>query len=395
MKYKHIGILSAGHMATDINQGALAAMLPFFIAAYDLSYTAAAAIVFAVNMSSSVVQPLFGIAADRYSRPWLLPGGLMLAGLGLSLTGLVEGYKWILTLGIVSGIGIAAYHPVAARLVNFAAGSRKSSAMSIFGVGGTVGFTIGPIIVSTAMLHWGLGGTLVLIIPVTIMSLVIISHLPSLEALETINNEKNVASTSKAVKENWSAFSRLAIIVSGRSVIFFGLNIFIPIYWINELSQSKLAGAMALSIFAGSGIIGNLIGGILADRIGQKKVTLLGFLCLSVLLPLLIAVDGVLLATILLIPAGFMLFATYSPTIVLGQKYLPNRVGLSSGVTLGLAVAIGGGAAPFIGKLADIYGVWMALASVAYLPILVFLLALTLPDPSVKNAKVIAEQEGS
>ena len=152
---------------------------------------------------------------------------------------------------------------------------------------------------------------------------------------------------------------------------------------------------MALSIFAGSGIIGNLIGGILADRIGQKKVTLLGFLCLSVLLPLLIAVDGVLLATILLIPAGFMLFATYSPTIVLGQKYLPNRVGLSSGVTLGLAVAIGGGAAPFIGKLADIYGVWMALASVAYLPILVFLLALTLPDPSVKNAKVIAEQEGS
>ena len=172
MKYKHIGILFACHMATDINQGALAAMLPFFIAAYDLSYTAAAAIVFAVNMSSSVVQPLFGIAADRYSRPWLLPGGLMLAGLGLSLTGLVEGYKWILTLGIVSGIGIAAYHPVAARLVNFAAGNRKSSAMSIFGVGGTVGFTIGPIIVSTAMLHWGLGGTLVLIIPVTIMSLV-------------------------------------------------------------------------------------------------------------------------------------------------------------------------------------------------------------------------------
>ncbi len=394
MKYKHIGILSAGHMATDINQGALAAMLPFFIAAYDFSYTAAAAIVFAVNMSSSVVQPLFGIAADRYSRPWLLPGGLMLAGLGLSLTGLVEGYKWVMTLGIVSGVGIAAYHPVAARLVNFAAGNSKSSAMSIFGVGGTVGFTVGPIFVSIAMLHWGLAGTLVLIIPVTIMSLVIMSHLPSFEALESINNKNNIPSTSIPVKENWSAFSRLAIIVSGRSVIFFGLNIFIPIYWINELSQSKVSGAIALSIFAGSGVIGNLMGGILADRIGQKKVTLLGFLCLSVLLPLLIVVDNVLLATILLIPAGFMLFATYSPTIVLGQKYLPNRVGLSSGVTLGLAVSIGGGAAPLIGKLADIYGVWVALASVAYLPILVFLLAMTLPDPSVNNATVIDEQKG-
>lgn len=306
----------------------------------------------------------------------------MLAGLGLSLTGLFEGYKWIMALGIVSGIGIAAYHPEAAKLINFAAGNRKSSAMSIFGVGGTIGFTIGPIIVSTAMLQWGLGGALVLIIPAIIMSLVIVSHFSLFAALETINNEKKVVSTTEGVKENWSAFSRIAIIVSGRSVIFFGLNIFIPIYWINELSQSKLGGAMALSIFAGSGIIGNLSGGVLADRIGQKKVILLGFLSLSVLLPLLIYVDGVPLATILLIPSGFMLFATYSPTIVLGQKYLPNRVGLSSGVTLGLAVAIGGGAAPFIGMLGDAYGVWMALASVAYLPILVFLLALTLPDPS-------------
>ena len=122
MKYRHIGILSIGHTATDINQGALPAMLPFFIVAYDLSYTAAAAIVFAVNMPSSVVQPLFGLAADRLSKPWLLPGGLMFAGLGLALTGLFQGYLAIVLLGIVSGVGIAAYHPQAARLVNFAAG---------------------------------------------------------------------------------------------------------------------------------------------------------------------------------------------------------------------------------------------------------------------------------
>lgn len=373
-------------MATDINQGALPAMLPFFIAAYDLSYTAAAAIVFAVNMSSSVIQPLFGIAADRYSKPWLLPGGLMCAGLGLGLTGLFEGYLGILMLGILSGIGIAAYHPEAARLVNFAAGDRKSTAMSIFGVGGTMGFTLGPLIVSTAMLHWGLGGSLVLLIPVSIMSLIIISQFPLFTALEAVNNASK-RSPGLVFTENWNAFARIAVIVSGRSVIFFGLNIFIPLYWIHVLGQSKMAGAAALSIFAGSGIVGNIVGGNLADRIGQKKVTLLGFLSLSVLLPVLIALDSVTLATILLIPVGFMLFATYSPTIVLGQKYLPNRVGLSSGVTLGLAVAIGGGAAPFIGKLADIYGVWMALASVAFLPLLMFLLTLTLPDPATETSE--------
>ena len=383
MKKRSITILSAGHLATDINQGALPAMLPFFIAAYDLSYTSAASIVFAVNMSSSVIQPLFGIAADRYAKPWLLPGGLMCAGLGLGLTGLFQEYHWIMVLGIMSGIGIAAYHPEAARLVNFAAGGRKSTAMSVFGVGGTIGFTLGPLIASSAMQHWGLVGTLILIVPVTVMSIVIISKFPLFEALEAINTSNKKESTYRAIPENWNAFARIAVIVSGRSVIFFGLNIFIPIYWITVLGQSKMIGAIALSIFAGSGIIGNIAGGNLADRIGQKKVTLLGFLSLSALLPLLIAVKSAHLATILLVPTGFMLFATYSPTIVLGQKYLPNRVGLSSGVTLGLAVAIGGGAAPFIGKVADIYGVWMALASVAYLPILMFLLALTLPDPVV------------
>ena len=229
MKKRHIGILAVGHMATDINQGALPAMLPFFIAAYDLSYTAAASIVFAVNMSSSVIQPLFGIAADRYAKPWLLPGGLMCAGLGMGLTGFSGGYQWIMLLGVMSGIGIAAYHPEAARLVNFASGDRKSTAMSVFGVGGTIGFTIGPLIISAAMVRWGLDGTLVLIVPVSIMSIVVISHFPLFEALEAINNNRKKVSTHEASRENWNAFARIAVIVSGRSVIFFGLNIFIPI----------------------------------------------------------------------------------------------------------------------------------------------------------------------
>lgn len=129
-------------------------------------------------MSSSVIQPLFDIAADRCSKPWLLPGGLLCAGPGLGLTGMFEGCQWIMVLGILSGVGIAAYHPEDARLVNIAAGDRKNSAMGIFGVGGTIGFTIGPLIVSTAMLHWGLGGSLILLFPASIMAMVIYLNSP-------------------------------------------------------------------------------------------------------------------------------------------------------------------------------------------------------------------------
>ena len=379
MQYRHIGVLSLGHMVTDINQGALPAMLPFFIAAHDLSYTAAAGIVFAANITSSIVQPLFGHAADKFSKPWMMSVGLMLAGLGLSLTGFFPRYSWIMLLAVVSGIGIAAYHPVAARLVNFAAGDRKSTAMSIFGVGGTGGFAIGPLLVTVPLLHWGMKGTLVLIVPVTIISIVMMTQFSRFETLENDKLQKSSSGLGEA-PEAWGAFLRLTITIIGRSIIFYGLNTFIPIYWINGLHQSKAAGAMALTLLAGSGILGNLLGGTLADRIGQKKVIFIGFIGLTLLLPSLISTDSAFIATLLLIPIGLMQSATYSPTIVLGQTYLPNRVGFSSGVTLGVAFAIGGGAVPIIGKIADIYGIWYAMASVACMPVLTSAISFTLPE---------------
>ena len=381
MHYRHIGLLSIGHMATDINQGALPAMLPFFIAAYDLSYAAAAGIVFAANMTSSIVQPLFGHAADRFSKPWLLSVGLLMAGMGLAFSGLFKSYSWILFLAILSGIGIAAYHPEAARLVNFAAGNKKGTAMSLFGVGGTIGFAVGPLFVTAALIQWGLKGTLVLILPVSVMAFVLANHFSAFESLQAGRNRDRCATDIKDLKDNWAAFSKLTIVVIGRSIIFYGLNTFIPLYWINALNQSKAAGAMALTLFAGSGILGNLLGGPLADRIGQKKIMLLGFAGLTLLLPLLIFVKNVPVAMILLIPIGLTLYGTYSPAIILGQSYLPNRVGLSSGVTLGVAVAIGGGVAPIIGKIADLYGIWYSLASISFLPICFLAIVLILPNP--------------
>jgi FSR family fosmidomycin resistance protein-like MFS transporter len=181
-------------------------------------------------------------------------------------------------------------------------------------------------------------------------------------------------------KENWGAFARLTITIIGRSIIFYGLNTFIPIYWIVGLNQSKTAGAMALTIFAGSGIIGNLLGGSLADKIGREKVILIAMIGLTLLLPIFISSNNIPITTLLLIPIGLMLYGTYSPSIVLGQQYLPNRVGLSSGVTLGVAAAIGGAAAPAIGKIADIYVIWHGMMSIACLPMLIFAMALSLPD---------------
>lgn len=229
-------------------------------------------------------------------------------------------------------------------------------------------------------------------VPVSIMSLVMASQFSTFESLGANRNRDLSATDANACKENWGAFGLLTVTVIGKSILFYALNTFIPIYWVNGLNQSKTAGAMALTIFAASGIFGTLLGGSLADRMGPKKVIVLGCFGMTLFLPMLILFSNVQLLTLLLIPLGLMISATYSPTIVLGQIYLPNRVGLSSGVTLGLAVAIGGGAAPIIGRIADIYGIWYSLASISFLPILITAVALGLTGSRKIIAKIDDEK---
>jgi FSR family fosmidomycin resistance protein-like MFS transporter len=383
MKYRLIGLISAAHLITDINQGAIPALLPFLIASHNLSYAAGAGIVLAANISSTIVQPLFGHAADRFSKPWLMPAGLTLAGLGVALTGVVPNYRLILVSAFVGGLGVAAFHPEAARLVFFAAAEKKGSAMSFFGVGGILGFALGPLFATMALLQWGIKGTLALLVPVGLMAVVVVFQLPRFSSIQGAmpGHKSGSGSGSHAGVDEWKAFARLTIIVIGRSIVFFGLNTFIPLYWIHVLNQSKAAGGTALTVMGTSAVFGNLLGGKMADRFDHLKVMLIGAALLVPLLPGLIWVEHSAPAMLLLIPIGLSLSSTYSPTIVLGQRYLPNHVGLSSGITIGVAVTIGGLAAPFLGKIADQHGIRTALMLVAFVPIFITLMTLTLRQP--------------
>jgi FSR family fosmidomycin resistance protein-like MFS transporter len=374
-------LLSLGHLVTDINQGALPALLPFLIAEYHLSYAAAGFLIFACNIASTVVQPLFGHLADRYATPWLLPAGIVCAGAGLAATGLVPGYGWILPAVMLSGIGVAAFHPLGARLVHCLSADRKATAMSIFGVGGTLGFAFGPGLATAALLHWGLAGTVILAAPTTFLAALIAWHQSATPVATSGATRGRLEARSVEARDAWGPFACLTVAVIGRAVLFYGLNTFIPLYWIHVLGQSRAAGATALTVFALAGVVGNLLGGRLTDRFGPTRVAAVGFCVLLPFMPGLVAVTNVPVALAILAAMGFALSTTYSPLVVLGQAYLPNHVGFSAGVTLGLAITVGGVATPLLGRLADHYGLWAALAALSAVPPLSAALALTLPHP--------------
>ncbi|TCL58799.1 FSR family fosmidomycin resistance protein-like MFS transporter [Hydrogenispora ethanolica] len=379
MKPRSIWLLAAGHFFTDVNQGAIAALLPFFIAEHHLSYAAAAGILFAANITSSIIQPLFGYFSDCSGRSWLMPLGVFLAGLGLALAGVMPSYPLILCSVAMSGVGVALFHPDGARLANSASARQKAVGMSYFTVGGNTGFAAGPILATAVLSLWGLRGTLALLIPPALVALILYRRFAGASCPAGPDPQQPPTPAGTA-PDQWSPFLRISGAVIVRSILFYGLTTFLPLYWIHILHQSKTLGAGSISILYLSGAVGTLIGGRLAERFGYRAVIGGGFALLFPIFWLFSRTTDLYLATALLIPMGIALYAPFSPMVVLGQRYLPNRVGLASGVTLGLAVSIGGLAAPGLGRLADSYGLHSALSLLLIFPVIATLLALSLPE---------------
>lgn len=380
--YKAIALLSAAHLSDDVNQGVVPAMLPFFIAANHLSYAAAAGLVLAQTLASSVVQPLFGMLADRRSSPWLIPAGLSLAGIGVALAGIAPTYRLIFAAIALSGLGISAFHPEAARRVRYLSGSRQATTMSLFTVGGMVGFALGPLLITPTLIAFGTRGATMLALPVLIMGAIVTWQLPRITTVHISHRAGSGGQVVAEAAERWNDFVRLTAVVITRSVVFFGLNTFIPLYWTRIMNGSRAGAGLALTTMLFAVAVGTLIGGRLADRFGRRIVIVVSLAAVVPMLLLMLSTRSLIAVGSLLVPVGLTLSASNSVVVVMAQEYLPNRVGLAAGVTLGLSMTIGGLLMPVFGSIADYHGLPMALLILAFLPALGFALSLGLHESS-------------
>jgi MFS transporter, FSR family, fosmidomycin resistance protein len=368
--------LSGGHLFTDIAQGSIPALLPFLISKDHLSYAAASALILAATISSSVIQPVFGHISDRHSLPWLMPLGPALGGLGVALAGLAPSYALTFAAVVLSGLGVAAFHPEGSRFANYVSGSRRASGMSLFSVGGNVGFALGPVLVTPLVLAFGLHGTVFVLIPTGAMALILIKELPRLRGFRTDVVAGKVQKEERPAA--WGPFAVLGTVIALRSFVYFGMVTFIPLYYVADLHVSKASGNTALAAMLLGGAVGTLVGGPLADRIGRRTVLVGSMLVLP---PLIVGflISGPVLAVVFAALAGAVTIATFAVTIVMGQEYLPGRIGVASGVTIGLSIGLGGAGAPLLGLFADAHGTRAVFELVAVFPLLALLLTFALP----------------
>ena len=366
--------LSAGHCATDFANGALPALLPFFVDRFHLSYTLAATVMLASAASSSLIQPLFGAWSDKRGAIWLLPAGVAVAGIGIALAAAAPAYWVVLLLVVISGLGVAAYHPEGSKFAAYAGGRKRASAMSLFSIGGNVGYALGPTVTTPLVLALGLTGGLLLSLPVLGVALALLVVSPYLARFAP---EPGAAGRAEG-EDRPGALALLLGVIAFRSVAWFGLITFVPL-WEVSLGHSKAEGSHLLSLMLLAGGLGTLAAGPLADRLGRRPVLNVSLVATAPLILVYVLVGGIP-GAIALAFVGVCVIGTFGVTMVMSQEYLPSRIGMASGLSIGLSIGLGGIAAVGLGALADSVDLQAAMYAAAAAPLAGLALALLLPS---------------
>lgn len=379
-----LGFLALGHMVIDINQGSFAVILPFLKDALNLSYAATGMIVLTANITSSLIQPLFGYLADQTARRWLLPLSVLLSAVGLGFLGLAPSYGAVLALVVITGFGVAAYHPEGYRTATAVAGDRKATGLSIFSTGGNIGIALGPPLLTVLLTTYGLPGSLGMLVPGLLVAALLTAVLPQLSvpAAAVARARGNAAHAPTMV----GAMALLVLVVAIRSWTQLGFTTFMPFYWQDVLhGDPRLIGTL-LAVFLGAGAVGTLVAGPVADRVGVRRYVVSVFLLTVPLAVGFLFVSGGPLVFVLLGLLGFVLVSTFTVSVVLGQAYLPRNPGMASGLIVGFAIGAGGLGATVLGWVADHWGLTAALGISAGMPLLGFVVALFLPEPKTVDA---------
>lgn len=388
-----VAALSGVHLVDDFYQGAVPALLPIF--AVERGYTGAAAggLMFAATFLSSLIQPVFGVLSDRYRMRWLVGGGMLLAGLGVGACGLLAGYPATWAAIAATGLGVAAFHPEAARATREAAGP-SAQAMSWFSVGGNVGIAVAPVVVTPVIAVTGLTGTPLLALPAVLTAITLallglrsrLGRAPSTAPDAGVRARPTPASRSRGAdqdrRDDWRRFGWLMVVIIMRSIAYVGVATFLVLYLTHRFGLRAEVAAAALTVFTGTGAAGTLIGGWLADRYGKVRVVRAGY-CLAVVgIGGLVAAPTAALTYPGIVAAGLGLYLPFAVHTTLGQDYLPRRLATASGLTTGLAISAGGLLAPALGVLADARGQRVALTVLMVGPVVALFASIGLRAPN-------------
>ncbi|MFZ4986197.1 MAG: MFS transporter [Blastocatellia bacterium] len=375
-----IGLLSATHLVLDSYSSFLFQLLPILTINLQLSPTGVAWLSPALMISSSLMQPVYGMISDRYLKRAMAVYGPLIAAIFFSLLGLATDLPTLFLLVVLGGIGVGAFHPQGAAMVSRAVQSsglerRQGLVMSIFSSAGTVGYALGPLIIAIAVSLFGLARSWVTIFPGLLISIVMWRYCPPLEIRQPHPDQPPLSS---ALRRVLVPLTLLYFAVVFRSAVSVSIQTFLPF----QLQSSGLSDGERSLVLAGFiffGGVGGFFGGSLADRFGARRVTITAMLLAPPLLILALLSPG-WQGYLLLMAGGTMLNLPIPISVVMAQRLVGFGASTVSALMMGFAWGAGAMLAPLTGELTDSIGFTSALVAISFLPLVSALLLWFYPD---------------
>lgn len=370
--FKILFIIGICHLLNDAIQAVVPAMFPILEKSMGLSYTQLGIIAFSLNMVASVMQPMVGLFTDKKPMPFALPIGLTFTFGGVLSLGFATSFSWIVLSVIFIGLGSAVFHPEGSRVAHMAAGTKRGLAQSIYQVGGNTGQALAPLITALIFVPLGQRGAswFSIIAALAVLLLIYIAfwyHKRLHSSMSSLKKKASSANSQGLPKGVKKALLLILFLIFARSWYISGMTNFYAFYAIHKYGMSIRESQLFLFAFLVAGAFGTFFGGPLSDRFGKKKIisfSMLATIPFSMLIPHLPSYA----AFVFLLAAGFILMTSFSVTVVYAQELIPGKIGMMSGLTVGLAFGMGAIGSVGLGYIADLIGLSTMIVTLGFMP---------------------------
>lgn len=386
--YHILFAISFVHLLNDTIQSVVPAIFPILKETMQLSNLQLGLISFSLNITSSLLQPVIGLYSDRKPKPYLLPVGMFFTMIGLVGLAFANSLLVIMLSVVFIGIGSATFHPEGSKVSYLAAGPRRGLAQSIYQVGGNAGQSLAPLLTVLIFVPFGQFGAIYFTV-VTLVAIFVLTYIArwfqqQISLIPLVKKKvSDNALRSNTNKRVTFAITLLVLLVFARSWYGAAITNFFPIYLIEEYGISISQSQIFIFIFSAAGVVGTFLGGPLADRFGKRNMiffSMIGSAPLALLLPHM----NLSWTYPVLLLIGFIILSSFSVTVVYAQELMPGKIGLVSGLIVGLAFGMGAIGSVAIGGLADLLGMKNVMILAGFLPLIGILTFLLPSDRAIQ-----------
>ena len=355
-------VIAAGHLIHDIFTSFLSPLLPLIIAKLGLSLTLAGVLA-SFQTLPSLINPLLGWLADRGSLRWFIILAPTITAIAMSLIGVAPSYIVLSVLLLVAGVSTAVWHTPTPAMMARVSGRQVGQGMSFFMLGGSLAYTLGPLLGVAAVSWWGLEG-LWRLIPLAVAASALLYW-----RTRDIALARPAAQSNGSLAGSWRELKRVFLPLSGiiiaQGFMLAALSTFLPTFMSSEGASLLMAGG-ALSIYEIAGGVGNLTSGTISDRLGRRRVLALALLAAPALMLLFLAAQG-WVKILMLLAVGFTALSTGPVMMALVNEHSRDHPATASGLYFALNFVSKSLIIILVGALGDRFGLHVTFQACALL----------------------------